>query len=148
MKQQIYPAIFHEEDGRYWVEFPDLPGCLTEGDTLEEAFLMAGDALYCFLSDDGNQPAPSAIQDISSEGVFVQMVKAEPYLSDDAQKYFIEDAFEKGFKERHLNQSEVAKILDVDRSYVTHVMKGKRKPSQEMAKRFGLLLNFDWHILF
>ena len=52
MEKIIYPAIFHRgEDGGYWVEFPDLPGCLTEGDTLEEAFLMAGDALDCWFSD-------------------------------------------------------------------------------------------------
>ena len=33
-----YPAKFHSaEEGGYWVEFPDLKGCFTQGDTLEEA---------------------------------------------------------------------------------------------------------------
>ena len=27
----IYPAIFHKEDGEYWVEFPDLEGCQSYG---------------------------------------------------------------------------------------------------------------------
>ena len=34
-----YPAkiIFNKEDSVYDVEFPDLPGCLTYGETLEKA---------------------------------------------------------------------------------------------------------------
>ena len=34
MKQYFYPAVFHTaEEGGFWVSFPDLPECLTEGDT-------------------------------------------------------------------------------------------------------------------
>ena len=29
-------AIVHEEDGGYWAEVPSLPGCFTQGDTLDE----------------------------------------------------------------------------------------------------------------
>ena len=30
MEKIIYPAIFHKDEGHgYWVEFPDLPGCVT-----------------------------------------------------------------------------------------------------------------------
>jgi len=30
-------AIIHEaEEGGYWAEVPALPGCITEGDTMEE----------------------------------------------------------------------------------------------------------------
>ena len=36
----IYPAIFHEEDGAFWVEFPDLEGCQTCGSTLREAICI------------------------------------------------------------------------------------------------------------
>ena len=32
----IYNAIIHEaEEGGYWAEVPDLPGCVTEADTLD-----------------------------------------------------------------------------------------------------------------
>lgn len=37
----IYPAVFYpfsDGSGGYTVEFPDLPGCITEGRNLEEAF--------------------------------------------------------------------------------------------------------------
>ena len=43
---KIYPAIFHEEE-TYWVEFPDLKGCVTEGSTLEEA--MENDMVHAWL---------------------------------------------------------------------------------------------------
>ena len=51
MNKLIYPAIFHPEPevGGYSVYFPDLLGCVTEGDTLQEAFKMAEDALGLYL---------------------------------------------------------------------------------------------------
>ena len=43
----IYPAIFKpftDQSGGYVVEFPDLPGCVTEGKNLEQAIEMGIDA--------------------------------------------------------------------------------------------------------
>ena len=42
-----YPAIFYpwEKGNGYTVEVPDLPGCVTEGDTLAEAILMGIDGV-------------------------------------------------------------------------------------------------------
>lgn len=46
----IYPAIFHpENDGGYSVSFPDLDGCFTQGDDIEEALYMAWDAVAGWL---------------------------------------------------------------------------------------------------
>ncbi len=42
-----------EEGGGYLVEFSDLPGCMADGDTLEEALRNAGDAMRC-RQDDGS----------------------------------------------------------------------------------------------
>ena len=48
----VYPAIFEAEDGGgYSVSFPDLPGCFTEGDTLEGALEMAKDAIGIYLAE-------------------------------------------------------------------------------------------------
>lgn len=149
----IYPAIFHQdkETGHgYWVEFPDLPGCVTEGETLEEAFLMAGDALDCWFSDtEQDRPKSTPITEIKAEeGDVVQMVQPAPYLSEGAKQYRIEEAIENGLKERKLSKNQAATILAVDRSYITHIVNGKKTPAPDMAKRIGLLLGFDWHIFY
>lgn len=73
MKKLIYPAVFHpEEVGGYSVDFPDLLGCVTEGDTLEEAIRMAEDALGIYLyslKEDGEEsPKASDPADIKVSG--------------------------------------------------------------------------------
>lgn len=51
MSKVYYPAIFHvaEDVGGYWVEFPDLPGCFSNGSTIEEAFEMSKEALGLYI---------------------------------------------------------------------------------------------------
>ena len=46
MKRLFYPAIFHEaEEGGFWITFPDIPECMTQGDDMQHAYEMAVDAL-------------------------------------------------------------------------------------------------------
>ncbi len=45
----IYPAVFHEEDDAVWAEFPDLEGCQTFADTLEECIKYAQEALEGYV---------------------------------------------------------------------------------------------------
>lgn len=52
MSKHFYPAVFRKEDDGYSVYFPDLEGCFTEGDTLEEAYNMAVDAVGLYLESD------------------------------------------------------------------------------------------------
>ena len=74
MERLIYPAIFHPEPevGGYSVSFPDLLGCVTEGDTLQEALTMAEDALGIYLQslkDDGEPfPSPSNPSSLKPSG--------------------------------------------------------------------------------
>lgn len=47
VKGKTYDVILHpdtEEEG-FWVECPSLPGCASEGDTVEEALEMIKDAI-------------------------------------------------------------------------------------------------------
>ena len=64
----VYPALFHRAADGISVEFPDLPGALTCGDTYEEAFRMAQDCLALHLAGlmaDGDPiPAPSRFEDV------------------------------------------------------------------------------------
>lgn len=50
MEKRIYPAIFHPEaSGGYSIVFPDLSGCVTEGENLADAFWKAENALGLYL---------------------------------------------------------------------------------------------------
>lgn len=65
MAKYAYPAIFTpEEDGSYSINFPDLEGCYTCGDSLEDGIKMAEDALalvlYGYETDVRTIPVPSA----------------------------------------------------------------------------------------
>ena len=43
-------AIIHEaEEGGYWAEVPSMPGCITEGDTLDELKANIADAAIGWL---------------------------------------------------------------------------------------------------
>lgn len=88
----VYPACFCiEEDGGYSVEFPDLPGCITQGDTLEEAMEMAEDAslgwLLTSLEDGQDLPAPSKIEEIQieSKNGFINLLLLD--LGNYSEKY-------------------------------------------------------------
>ena len=53
MNKLFYPALFHKaEEGGYWVTFPDIEECVTEGDDMDDAYEMAVDALELCLIDD------------------------------------------------------------------------------------------------
>jgi predicted RNase H-like HicB family nuclease len=47
VKGQKYPVVLHAdtEDGGYWVVCPSLPGCASQGDTIEESLEMMKDAI-------------------------------------------------------------------------------------------------------
>lgn len=68
----FYPALFHKtEKGGFWISFPDIPECLTEGDDMSQAYEMAKDALGLSLEsriEEGDTlPAPSDPSNISIE---------------------------------------------------------------------------------
>lgn len=152
MKNLIYPAVFHKdnEDGTYIVSFPDLKGCVTYGYTLEEAFNMAGDALFAWLDAFEDVPAPSDINAVAcEEGDIALLVKAAVFDElDEVQRKRVSREIETGLKEKGYTKNQVAQILGVDRSYITKIAKGDSTPAPDMAKRIGLLLGIDWHVFF
>ena len=78
MKNRLfYPAVFHKaEEGGFWVSFPDFPECMTQGDSMDEAYEMAIDALGLSLSsieDEGTDiPKASEFETVDPEdGILV-----------------------------------------------------------------------------
>lgn len=89
----IYPAVFKpfsDGSGGFVVEFPDLPGCVTEGKNLEEAIEMGIDAASGWILgelEDGEKiPAASEYKDVAvSENQMVNMLLLD--LDSYAEKY-------------------------------------------------------------
>ena len=70
--KSVYPAILHCDEDGYWVEFPDLEGCQTFGDSLEEVISLAEEAMGLYLAtlEESEQavPNPTDIKDIAVSG--------------------------------------------------------------------------------
>ena len=133
-----YPAkiVYDSDDKAYNVRFLDIPGCITFGETLEEAKTMAKDALTGVLevldSRKMNVPEPSQV--------------SEPHI------YYIEPEINTAFaiwlkKEREKNgltQSDVARKLGIsyqayqrieDPSRTNPTLKTIRKLEEVFGKR-------------
>jgi predicted RNase H-like HicB family nuclease len=82
-----YIAYLHKEKASdFGVSFPDFPGCVTAGRTLEEARTMAVEALTLHMAgmlEDGEPlPEPSTLDQLSDdpamEGALAVLVSTEP----------------------------------------------------------------------
>jgi predicted RNase H-like HicB family nuclease len=67
-----YIAYLHKDkNSDYGVSFPDFPGCITAGSSLEEARRMAGEALAFHVAgmrEDGDPiPEPSSLDDLRGD---------------------------------------------------------------------------------
>ena len=67
-----YIAVVHKDPkSDFGVSFPDFPGCITAGSSIDEAKDMAHDALELhikgMLEDGENIPAPSNLEDIMAD---------------------------------------------------------------------------------
>jgi predicted RNase H-like HicB family nuclease len=86
LPKYVYPAIFDpNEHGGYTVTFPDLPGCITEGDNLDDALRMAAEAmalhLYGMERDGDDIPVPSKPSEIqlpedADKDAFITLIQA------------------------------------------------------------------------
>lgn len=109
----IYPAILHKEDGAYWVEFPDLVGCQSFGDTLTETVENAKEALagYCLTMIEQRMklPVPSELDAIDSEGGTIAVIEANLSEAEKSVKktLTIPAWLNRAAEEAHVNFSQV-----------------------------------------
>jgi predicted RNase H-like HicB family nuclease len=80
----IFPAIFYKDENAIGVEFPDLPGCVTFGDDMNDAVKMAKEAMggYLLTLEDIKKaiPKPTPLSEVETQkGQAVFLV--EVYLS-------------------------------------------------------------------
>ena len=128
-------------DKVYLVDFPDLPGCLTEGDNKEEAVHNAREALTGYLASIFERnlkiPEPS-----KRTGKNIHLIEPEPEV---AVPVFLR----KQREARKMTQSDVAKVLGISyQTYQRLEKPGKSNPTlktlEKLAKVFGMELHLDF----
>ena len=80
MTEHEYPFLTsilpEEEGGGYLIEYPDLPGCMSDGETIQEAITNGRDAVRCWIEvarANGDEiPAPGSSS--TSSGRWIQRV--------------------------------------------------------------------------
>jgi predicted RNase H-like HicB family nuclease len=64
-----YKVVVHREPkGGYWAEVPALPGCVSQGDTIEEVQTNVREAMEGYLEvlrDEGRQPEDIQVLEIA-----------------------------------------------------------------------------------
>lgn len=135
-----YPAkITPDEDG-FIVEFPDLPGCLTQGDTIKEAQINAAEALSGYLASvndreiEYNEPSS-----LTGNDIYLIPVDADVALAITVKKLRTE---------QHLTQKEIAAKMGVPYQIYQRIERGKKanlsiNSLAKLERAFGVqLLNF------
>lgn len=71
MTRVAYPAVIEKGELNFGVFFPDLPGCVSAGETIAEAVQGAHEALamhiFGMVEDGVNLPEPTAIDAVKPE---------------------------------------------------------------------------------
>lgn len=82
MAKYIFPAVFTKDGDFYVVNFPDVEGCFTQGESIQDALEMAEDVLCLTLYDyeESNKaiPQPSDLKAIKTDdSSFVSLVSCD-----------------------------------------------------------------------
>jgi len=86
IKISEYPFIMRhlskEEGGGYLIEFPDLPGCMSDGETIEEAIENGQEAIHAWVeaAKEMNRAIPRPGELESQSGKWVQRVPKSIHL--------------------------------------------------------------------
>ncbi|MDA8091530.1 MAG: type II toxin-antitoxin system HicB family antitoxin [Nitrospiraceae bacterium] len=138
-----YPAKirYHMEDKAYLVEFPDLPGCLTEGETMDDAKQNAKEALTGYLASIFERnvriPEPSDIK-----GKSIYHIEPEPEVA-------VPVILRKLRETRKLTQSDIAKLLGISyQAYQRLEKPGKSNPTIKTLERLAKVFNKDLRLEF
>ena len=85
MKKYFYPVIFEPEEVGVSAYVPDIPGCMTQGDSIEEALENVQEAIGLMLEDTApeNYPEPSKPNKITIDNKqFVMLVPFDKLAYD------------------------------------------------------------------
>lgn len=137
----LYPATvtFDPEDNGYFVEFVDLPGCITEGETLDDALSNSREALTGFLASlfERNLPIPEPSQVRKKN---IHYVEPEPEVG-------IPVMLRKLRENSKLTQSDVARVLGITyQAYQRLEKPGKSNPTVKTLERLARVFHKSLHL--
>ena len=74
--------LLDEEGGGYFIEFPDLPGCMSDGETVDEAIENGQGAIQAWIeaAKEMNRPIPKPGELENQSGKWVQRVPKSIHL--------------------------------------------------------------------
>ena len=127
-----YPLKVHKaKEGGFWAEFPDLPGCITEGDSLETTLRNAREALNGWIASrfERNFEVPPSS---TLKGKNVHRIEPSPEV-------YIPLLLRRVRTERGLSQTAVAKKLSI--TYQTYQMWEKPKAANPTIKQLDKVAN-------
>ncbi|MGE0240576.1 MAG: type II toxin-antitoxin system HicB family antitoxin [Parvibaculaceae bacterium] len=88
---RYYIAVVHkDEDSSFGAHFPDLPGCFSAADTLDEVVPKAAEAIALY-AEDAPLPEPRSLdalrkdQDVATQLADGAMLVAVPHIENDAR---------------------------------------------------------------
>ena len=92
MNRLFYPAIFHKEDGGFWISFPDFPECFSDGDDMQQAYENAVDALGLAITSRQEEketiPNPTDISELKLDNGYLVVIEFDllAYLKKHSSK--------------------------------------------------------------
>lgn len=126
----FYAVVHKQEDSAFGVHFPDLPGCLSAADDVEQLVPNACEALELWFEDADENIAPSSLEDVRNvaaadlaEGAFLVAV---PYIRSTGRQVRANISLDRGMleaidraaSERNLTRS--AFLADAARNEIEH----------------------------
>lgn len=137
----LYPATitYDPGDNSYLVEFIDLPGCITEGDTLEEAVSNGREALTGFLASlfERNIPIPEP-STVRKKNIY--LVEPEPDVAVPVMLRQLRESSK-------LTQSDVARVLGISyQAYQRLEKPGKSNPTMKTLERLARVFHKSLHL--
>ena len=134
MAKYIFPAVFtwSDEDKTYYVTFPDVEGCFTDGATVTEAMENADDVLNLMIhhmeTTGMDIPKATALEDVPAPGKgFVNLIMADTV----AYQEIIDrenNPIKYAMKKAGLNIKKLSLLLDAPYRTVQDWVAGKRMP--------------------
>jgi len=135
-----YPAVVHEEEGAFVVDFPACPGCVTQAESKEEIIPMAREALSGWLAGTMNMGVvpPIAPRHVGTpKGHRLLWIDVPPKLA-------VKIALRQTRDQAGLSQEQLAKRARVSRQQITKLEDPDSNPTidtlEKVAQALGVTL--------